>query len=77
MPIKKSALLLIVLSLSSVSLLVFSSDSTPAAEPAQSVLPTTCVPAKGIPTKCCIQLNEPKTFSPWDLMTHIMLRSAA
>lgn len=69
MPLKKSALLLIALSVGSVGLLVFSSDITmvdPIAEP-----------AKCKPSRSCSQLNEMKSFAPWDMVSQIMLRSAA
>ncbi|MEP7143141.1 MAG: hypothetical protein ABI707_09740 [Ferruginibacter sp.] len=71
MPLKKSALLLILLSASSVSLLVFSA----ALAPQEPVVPV--IPVQGTPVKCCSQINEPKTFSPWDMISQIMLRSAA
>ena len=65
MPIKKSALLLLALAISSVSLLVFSSD-TPT--------PT----AKGVPkVKCCQQLNKNEVISPWNILSQSMLRSKA
>ena len=69
MLVKKSAILLIVLTVSSVGLLVFSSDITQDAHIAE-------------PIKCkssgrCSQLNEMKSFAPWDMVSQIMLRSAA
>jgi hypothetical protein len=60
---------MIVVSLSSVSLLVFSAGVTPA-EPL--VTPMKCKSGR-----CCSQLNESKSFTPWDMVSQIMLRSAA
>ncbi len=71
MPIKKSAILLIVLSLSSVSLLVFSSSVTPSLP----AMPDT--PVEFTPAKCCTKMIETKSDSPWDMISQIMLRSAA
>jgi hypothetical protein len=71
MPIKKSALLSILLSVSSVSLLVFSA----AIAPVVTIAPD--IPVKCIPAKCCSQSNEPKIFSTWDVISQIMWRSAA
>jgi len=69
MPVKKSALLLIALTVSSVGLLVYSLDITPAESIAQ--------PAKCKSSRCCSQLNEIKSFAPLDLVSQIILRSAA
>ncbi|MEO7530870.1 MAG: hypothetical protein ABIS69_05645 [Sediminibacterium sp.] len=71
MPIKKSAILLIVLSLSSVCLLVFSSSVTPSL-PYIPDLPAVCTPAKS-----CTNMIEPKSDASWDMISQIMLRSAA
>jgi hypothetical protein len=62
MPIKKSAMLFIVLAVSSVSLLVF---------------PSNTIIAKATPVKCCKQLTEAELFSPWSIMSQSMLRSKA
>ncbi|MBC7422638.1 MAG: hypothetical protein H7334_04190 [Ferruginibacter sp.] len=65
MPIKKSALLLLALAISSVSLLVFSSD-------------TPITTAKGVPkVKCCQQLNKSDVISPWSILSQSMLRTKA
>lgn len=65
MPIKKSALLLLALAISSVSLLVFSSDTpTPNAKEVPKV-------------KCCQQLNKSDVISPWSILSQSMLRSKA
>ncbi len=69
MPVKKSALLLIALSVSSIGLLVFSLDITP---DAPNTPPVKCKSARR-----CSQLNEIKSFAPWDMVSQIMLRSAA
>lgn len=71
MPLKKSAVLLIVLSASSVGLLVFSS-SIPYPEPVIKGVPERCTPVN-----CCSQFNKEKLFSPWDMISQIMLRSVA
>jgi len=69
MSIKKSALLMIVLSASSVGLLVYSSAITP--------MPTITIPIDPTPKKSCSQLNECKPYPSWDMISQIMLRSAA
>ncbi len=62
---------MIVLFVSSVSLVLFSSSiSYP--EPAIKGAPAGCTAAK-----CPSQFNEEKLFSPWDMISQIMLRSAA
>ncbi|MEO5890021.1 MAG: hypothetical protein ABIQ31_07180 [Ferruginibacter sp.] len=71
MPLKRSALLLIILAVSSMSLLVFSA----AVAPPVSEVPL--VPAQCTPEKCCSQVNEPKNFSTWDMISEIMWKSAA
>ncbi|MBC7629527.1 hypothetical protein [Ferruginibacter sp.] len=62
MLIKKSAMLLIALATSSVSILVFSSDK---------IIPSS------LPVKCCQQLVENELFSPWGIMSQSMLRTKA
>lgn len=71
MLIKRSALLLILLSVSSVSLLVFSAASAPPV----TVVPE--IPVKCPPAKCCSQINEPKIFSTWDMISQMVWRPAA
>lgn len=72
MPIKKSAVLLIILSLSSVSLLLFSASIAPSLE----VIPA--MPVNYTPTKCCSKvIDNNKDESPWDMISQIMLRSVA
>ncbi|MEO6356623.1 MAG: hypothetical protein ABIU77_11935 [Ferruginibacter sp.] len=62
MPLKKSALLLIALAISSVSVLVFS---------ANKIIPA----AKKI--NCCNQVNQNELFVPWNMVSHSMLLSKA
>jgi len=69
MLVKKSAVLLMVTTFSSVGLLVFSSGITPDAPIAE--------PVKCKSSRRCSQLNEIKSFAPWDMVSQIMLRSAA
>lgn len=69
MPVKKSALLLIMLSVSSIGLLVFSSMITPEAVIAE--------PVKCKSPRSCSQLIEMKFYAPWDMVSQVMLRSAA
>lgn len=66
MPLKKSAHLLILLGLSSVSLVIYSANVVP------------IVPVKAAMTvQCCSQVKEAKFFSPWEMISQMMLRSAA
>ncbi|MEO6733417.1 MAG: hypothetical protein ABIN01_19500 [Ferruginibacter sp.] len=71
MPLKKSALLLIILSVSSISLLVFASAITP------PVTDVPVLPVKCVRTNSCNQMNENKLFQRWDMFSQIVLRSAA
>ena len=62
MPIKKSAVLFVTLTMSSVSLLVFSVKKiTPAANS----------------SNCCKQLKQSEPFSPWIIMSQSILRTSA
>ena len=62
MPIKKSAVLFVTLTMSSVSLLVFSVKKiTPAAKS----------------SNCCQQLKESEPFSPWIIMSQSILHTSA
>jgi len=62
MPIKKSAVLFITLTMSSVSLLVFSAKRiTPSVKPENS----------------CEQLREIEPFLPWGIMSQPMMRTSA
>jgi len=71
MPIKKSGFILLLLALSSVSLLVYSSGIV-APQPVPEKLPVNCPHIH-----CCDQVQELPVISSWDMMTQIMLRSAA
>jgi hypothetical protein len=62
MPIKRSAVLFITLTMSSVGLLVFSSKKLPP-------------PVK--PVNPCEQLKQTELFSPWGMMSQSMLRTSA
>lgn len=62
MPIKKSAVLFITLTMSSVSLLVFSEKKIN-------------TPAK--PVNACQQPKQTELFSPWSIMSQCMLRTSA
>lgn len=68
MPVKKSAILFFLLSVGSISLLVFSSEIKPA---------ETGIPAKCNPALRCSQMNDPKTFLPFYMISQLVLRSAA
>lgn len=62
MPIKKSAVLFVTLTMSSVSLLVFS---------AKKITPAAKTP------NCCKQLKQSEPFSPWIIMSQSILRTSA
>ena len=62
MPVKKSAVLFVTLTMSSVSLLVFSVKKiTPAVKS----------------SNCCKQLKQSEPFSPWIIMSQSILRTSA
>ncbi|MEO6228830.1 MAG: hypothetical protein ABJB11_08905 [Ferruginibacter sp.] len=68
MPIKKSAILLMVLAACSFSLLVYAASQT--------------LPVKNIPVECnelkgCLKMIEAKKLVPLDMFTEIILRPAA
>ena len=66
MPLKKSAHLLILLGISSVSLVIFSAN-------VKHTVPFTATVA----VQCCSQIAEARLFSPWEIISQMMLRSAA
>ena len=68
MPIKKSAVLLLLVTACSVSLLVFSADTTPA----KDIAPL--LPAKCNQGEICTQVPTLKPASAWDMISQIMWR---
>jgi len=62
MPLKKSAMLLIALAISSISVLVYS---------ANKIMPA------GKKINCCKQVNQKELFVPWNMVAHSMLLSKA
>jgi hypothetical protein len=62
MPLKKSAMLLLALAISSVSVLVFS---------ANKIIPS------GKRINCCKQVNQKELFVPWNIISHSLLLSKA
>ncbi len=62
MPIKKSAVLFVTLTMSSVSLLVFSAKKITSAAKTPN---------------CCKQLKQSVPFSPWIIMSQSILRTSA
>ena len=71
MPVKKSALLLILSSVSSVSLLVYSSGITPPPR-LNGVMPGIFPPATN-----CREMLEDKLFSPFEIISQMMLGTIA
>lgn len=66
MPIKKSAVVFILLAVNSIILVLLPSDSPP----------TEPLPENGSPTKCSSLIKARKPFSPWDMVSKLLLQSA-